>query len=130
MDSETHKHLTRFSNEIILMNIKKLSIFSMSKVIKPVIRFPLVPELIGREVNLAQTASFVSALEGRPELNLLPYHAMGEKKYEMMGADYPLEGLSAYEQRAPKLQEVLALCRSVASETRVSLGGDAVLWED
>lgn len=87
---------------------------------------PLVPGYNDEEEELLAAAKFVASLPNRPELNLLPYHNLGESKYEMIGLDYALGSVESRKGKDPRLLEIQALCQKHAPENRVSLGGDAI----
>lgn len=54
------------------------------------IRFVLVPGWTSDEYNVTELARFVSNLGNVERLELLPFHKLGEPKYERMGLSYPL----------------------------------------
>ncbi len=81
MNSEKHKQLTGAGNETILNNIRRLAAAAGTIVI----RFPLVPGCNDEEDNLRQTADFVGSLKNVNHLDILPYHRLGEPKYERLG---------------------------------------------
>ena len=126
MDPERHKVLTGVDNALILENLQRLCRELPRRGGRVIVRLPLVPGCNDGEENLTASARFVSALEGTPELNLLPYHDLGSSKYEMIGAEYTLDGVESRKGRDPRLLEIQALCQSCAPNTRVSLGGDAI----
>lgn len=125
MDSAKHREKTGVSNELILENIRKLCAELPKQGGRVIVRLPLIPGCSDDEENVAASARFVAELPGRPELNLLPYHGLGESKYEMIGEEYRLSDTESREGRDPRLLELKALCQRCAPETRVSLGGDA-----
>lgn len=56
------------------------------------LRYVLVPELTDDPDNIEAVASFAASLEGDVErVDVLPFHKMGEKKWEHMGLDYKLK---------------------------------------
>lgn len=126
MDPERHKVLTGVDNALILENLQRLCRELPRRGGRVIVRLPLVPGCNDGEENLTASARFVSSLEGTPELNLLPYHDLGSSKYEMIGAEYTLDGVESRKGRDPRLLEIQALCQSCAPNTRVSLGGDAI----
>ena len=78
---------------------------------------------------MAAAARFVGSLPNRPEMNLLPYHNLGESKYGMIGETCALSGLESRKGRDPKLLALQELCQRCAPDNRVSLGGDAIALE-
>lgn len=81
-DPERHRAWTGVTNEIILENLKFLA-ENGSKII---IRIPLIGGVNDDELNLTETARFVSELSGeKKEVNLLPYHKIAQPKYQKLG---------------------------------------------
>lgn len=54
------------------------------------IRFVLVPGLTDSEENIAAVARFVAGLHHVDRVEVLPFHKMGEPKYEQAGLEYRL----------------------------------------
>lgn len=83
MNSAKHKEYTGVGNELILENIKKLSILNKSMVIR-------VPIIIGFNddiENIESTAKFVKKFIKKPKMELLPYHMFGIDKYKDLGLE-------------------------------------------
>ncbi len=59
------------------------------------IRQVLVPGLTDNEEDLQKTRVFIDSLKSVERVEVLPYHTMGEVKYEKMGMEYPLKGVEA-----------------------------------
>ena len=79
MDSEIHKKLTGVPNEMILENLKRLSLMDVDIYI----RVPVIPGMNDSDENIDRTAEFVqNELGGKYKTYLLPYHRMGEAKLE------------------------------------------------
>jgi pyruvate formate lyase activating enzyme len=89
MDPEKHKALTGVSNRIILENARKLAL----EKIPMIIRLPVIPGYTDSQTNIKAAAAFMATLEGVREVDLLPYHRLGEAKYQKLGIRYRLEGL-------------------------------------
>lgn len=111
MDSAKHKALTGVPNERILENIRRLCEELPKRRGKVIVRMPLVPGYNDEEEELLAAAKFVASLPNRPELNLLPYHNLGESKYEMIGLDYALGSVESRKGKDPRLLEIQALCQ-------------------
>lgn len=63
----------------------------LSDIHKPVwIRFVLVPGLTDAPHNLQGLAQFISTLTNVERVEILPFHKMGEYKWQQLGADYSL----------------------------------------
>jgi pyruvate formate lyase activating enzyme len=88
MDPAAHKQLTGSSNERILENIRNLDDAGM----RLRLRMPLVPSLNDSDENLHATADFVRSLKNVERFDLLPYHRLGEPKWEQLNRCYALHG--------------------------------------
>ena len=126
MDGDRHREITGVRNELILENIQKLCKFAAEKGIQVIIRRPIIQDYTDDEADLVQTAKFVSTLAGNPALNLLPYHNMGEKKYEMIGSEYRMEIHGIVGESDPLMCRAKAICQNYAPSSRVSIGGGAI----
>ncbi len=63
---------------------------------KPIwIRQVLVPGITDGEESLQRTREFIDTLKTVERVEVLPYHSMGEVKYEKLGMEYPLKGVEA-----------------------------------
>lgn len=64
----------------------------LDQIAKPTwIRFVLVPYLTDPVVNVAGLADFVAGLRNVERVEVLPFHKMGEYKWEQLGLDYKLK---------------------------------------
>jgi pyruvate formate lyase activating enzyme len=74
------------------------------------VRFVLVPGVTDDPENVAGLAEFVAGLGNVERVDVLAYHRMGLQKYDALGLDYPLDGVS------PPTQEQLARVRAEFAE--------------
>lgn len=89
IDSKDHKDLTGFGNE----NILDLAQY-LSEKNEPVwIRHVLVPGINDDDFSLNKLHKFIKTLKNVQRVEILPYHNLGEFKYEDLGIKYPLAGL-------------------------------------
>ncbi|MFZ5754413.1 MAG: 4-hydroxyphenylacetate decarboxylase activase [Bacillota bacterium] len=86
MDPERHKEKTGVTNEIILANIVALVTSHWPG--RLVIRMPVIEGFNDSEDNIIATADFMKKV-GLKEINLLPFHRLGESKWRQLGMDYP-----------------------------------------
>ncbi|MEZ0576757.1 glycyl-radical enzyme activating protein [Halodesulfovibrio aestuarii] len=94
MDSRQHKLLTGAPNEQILENIATAA--AMGKTLR--IRVPLIPGCNDSAENIEETAKFVASLGSAVEsLDILPYHRLGEPKWEQLDRTYPLLGVEPHD---------------------------------
>jgi pyruvate formate lyase activating enzyme len=113
MDEDRHKAATGQSNRIILDNLKALS--RMHSGIR--IRVPVIPGINDDNSNMEASALFVSSLAGVRQVDLLPYHRIGEPKFARMGMTYTLAGLQAPTQK--RLESLAAIFRAKGLVTTI-----------
>ena len=89
IDAEKHKALTGLSNERPLAFAKFLSDHGK----KMWIRHVLVPGITDDDESLQKLRAFIDTLSSVEKVEVLPYHTMGEVKYEKLGIAYPLKGV-------------------------------------
>ena len=89
IDSKSHESLTGKGNEHTLAFAEFLSDNGISMWIRHV----LVPGLTDDDEALKRLKAFIDTLETVKKVEVLPYHTMGEVKYEKLGYDYPLKGV-------------------------------------
>lgn len=90
IDDNEHKKLTGMSNANILDFAKYLSEQNISVWIRHVV----VPQITDNDEYLSRLGKFLSQLNNVQALDVLPYHDMAIPKYENLGIDYPLKGVS------------------------------------
>lgn len=98
IDDEEHRKLTGHSNAAPLALAKYLNSIN-----KPMwIRHVLVTGITDDDGALERLHKFLSQLNNIEKIEVLPYHTMGEIKYEKLGIDYPLKGV-----KPPERERVL-----------------------
>lgn len=102
IDSEKHREVTGFGNELILENIRRISEYG----IPLTIRTPVVPGYTDSPENIAGISRFVADLPSVSEYELLVYHNLGESKYGALGRSYALKGT-----KPPAEEEMRALTK-------------------
>lgn len=90
MNSDEHRKLTGVSNERILENLA----FIAEHHENIIVRIPVIPGLNNSDENISATADFVAS-HNIKKLELLPYHNLGEVKYEQLGMKYALSDLGS-----------------------------------
>ena len=89
MDPAKHKEYTGLSNELILSNLRKLDELDI-----PIeIRMPMIPGLNDSADDLSAASQFLSEMKNIQRVKLLPYHRLGEGKYERLDMEYELKGI-------------------------------------
>lgn len=82
MDPARHKQYTGASNKLILDNAKRIRLEFKLPVLA---RLPIVPGYNDSPENMSTSAQFIASELGKEvQVHLLPYHRLGETKYEMM----------------------------------------------
>lgn len=89
IDPEKHKELTLQPNE----NILKFAAYLNEKHVDMWIRHVVVPGITDDDKYLFDLGYFVGQFGNLKALDVLPYHTMGEKKYESLGMEYKLKGV-------------------------------------
>ena len=85
MDSAAHRALTGAGNELILQNIEAVASTGWDG--RLIIRVPVVPGYNDTVENLQATAAFIARLKLK-EVHLLPFHRLGNSKYDQLGLNY------------------------------------------
>lgn len=79
---DLHKELTWVSNKRILNNLIKLS-----KIADVIVRIPIIPSVNTSEKELNNISLFLEKLRLK-DIELLPYHSLGEDKYKQLGIEF------------------------------------------
>lgn len=90
IDAKKHQEFTGKSNERILENAMKVAKSGKTHLI---IRVPVIPTFNNTPEEISQIATFAATLPGVNEINLLPYHRLGQDKYTGLGRPYALDGI-------------------------------------
>lgn len=88
-DSEIHRRLTGVSNKLILANLD----FLYRNKANIVLRCPLIPNVNDTSGHLAGIVALAQQYPNLKGIDLLPYHNIGNSKYERYGLTNPLPGL-------------------------------------
>lgn len=88
INDEKHREFCGQSNKLVLENAIKMKQSGANLVI----RVPVIPGFNNTVEEISEIAAFAKAL-GVEKLHLLPYHRMGEDKYQGLGREYLLEGI-------------------------------------
>lgn len=105
MDPVKHKKYTGVSNRLILDNAKRAS----HKLSIPMwARIPVIPGYNDSAENIEATARFIAEELGNcvKRVNLLPYHRLGETKFERLGLNYSVSTSPPSEEHLQELQRV------------------------
>ena len=80
-DPGTHRRWTGRANNLILENLRGLTVNGQ----QVQVRVPVVPGFNDSEAAMLDLAYFLLSLDHPPALEMLPYHKLGEGKYESLG---------------------------------------------
>ncbi|MDR2360846.1 MAG: glycyl-radical enzyme activating protein [Oscillospiraceae bacterium] len=107
MDSERSKKLTGVPNELIKKNAKELADAGA----RFQIRFPIIPNLNDSEDNIRATAEFCLAIKHAIDVvQLLPFHKMGQSKYERLGKKYRMNASPPNAEFMERQRRIFADC--------------------
>ncbi len=117
MDGEKHREFTGRSNELMLENAEKIAVTGKTNL---VIRVPVIPGFNCTKKEIQDIAVFADRLAGVKKIHLLPYHRLGQDKYEGLGRKYELERLLPPENG--QMEELREAVRMV-SDLECQIGG-------
>jgi len=89
VDAALHQRYTGVDNDLILTNLGHLDAADVDYRI----RFPVIPGITDTDAALERLTAIATGLRRQPDIDLLPYHASAESKYERLGRRYNLQGL-------------------------------------
>lgn len=105
IDADKHKEITGHTNERTLDFARFLS----DNGTPTWIRHVLVPDLTDDDNSLYKLKEFINGLKTVQKVEVLPYHTMGEVKYEKLGIRYPLKGVQpAAKERVENARRILS----------------------
>lgn len=114
---EKHKEFTGRSNELMMENARRVALSGQTRLI---IRVPVIPSFNDTVEEIRGIAEFADTLPGVEELHLLPYHRLGQDKYEGLGRKYLMDGMLPPE---PEKMKTLKMAAESVSSLRVQIGG-------
>lgn len=113
MDSKKHEEFTTKPNERILENAKKIA--EHAKQI--IIRVPVIPGFNDTKEEIRAISNFAKTLPNVKEIHLLPYHRLGQDKYDGLGRDYLLAGIEPMGEE--KMQELLEVALEAGLQCQI-----------
>ena len=115
LDSAKHKLFTGASNERILENAVKIA----NSGVELIIRTPVIPTFNDTPEEIKAISNFASKLNGVKEHHLLPYHRLGQDKYEGLSRKYELSEIT------PPSNEKMNYLKEVAESSglKIQIGG-------
>lgn len=85
MDPAKHKEFTGRTNELMLENARKIAASGQTRLS---IRIPVIPTFNDTPEEIRDIARFAATLPGVVRIHLLPYHRLGQDKYDGLGREY------------------------------------------
>lgn len=117
INGEKHKQFTGKSNELMLENARRIAGSGRTRLS---IRVPVIPTFNDTPDEIKAIATFADKLPGVEEIYLLPYHRLGQDKYDGLGRTYELPNILPPEQSH---MEMLKKVVEVNTKLRCQIGG-------
>lgn len=117
MNPAKHKEFTGRSNELMLENARKIASYKGTRLS---IRVPVIPTFNDSPEEIRDIAVFADKLPGVDDIYLLPYHRLGQDKYEGLGREYELPDILPPE---PEHMQMLKKVVETSSKLRCQIGG-------
>lgn len=117
INGEKHKQFTGKSNELMLENARKIAASGQTRLS---IRVPVIPTFNDTPDEIKAIATFADKLPGVDEIYLLPYHRLGQDKYDGLGRTYELPDILPPE---PEHMEMLKRVVEANTRLRCQIGG-------
>lgn len=102
-----HKEFTGKSNEMMLENARKIAESGKTNL---VIRVPVIPTFNDKPDEIKDIAQFADKLPGVKKIHLLPYHRLGQDKYQGLGREYLMGDI------LPPTNEYMEMLRRVVEQ--------------
>ena len=90
INSAKHTEFTGKGNELMLENARKVAQSGKTELI---IRVPVIPTFNDTEREIEEIARFSDALPGVKRIHLLPYHRLGQDKYDGLNREYLMKDI-------------------------------------
>lgn len=116
-NSAKHKEFTGKGNELMLENARRIAESGKTKLS---IRVPVIPTFNDTPEEIKSIAVFADKLPGVEEIYLLPYHRLGQDKYEELGRTYLLPDILPPE---PEHMQMLKKVVETNTRLRCQIGG-------
>ena len=102
-DSKKHEDYTGVGNSLILENLKTL----LETENKVWVRIPIIPDVNDTEEEMHKIRAFLNSVRLPEKTELLPYHAMGEHKYEAIGKEVQMFSVPS-EEKMMRLKKIFS----------------------
>lgn len=118
MDSKKHQEFTTQPNERILENARKIA---ESGAVNLTIRTPVVPTFNNTPEEIRAISEFAATLPGVKAHHLLPYHRLGQGKYDGLGREYTLSDIEPMSNEY--MDRLLQAAKRAAPSLHIQIGG-------
>ena len=115
--SGKHREFTGKGNELMLENARKIASSNQTRLS---IRVPVIPTFNDTAEEIRAIAAFADKLPGVNDIYLLPYHRLGQDKYEGLGRTYTLPDILP---PSPEQMQLLKQVVEAATGLRCQIGG-------
>lgn len=112
-----HEEFTGKSNELMLENARRIAASGQTRLS---IRVPVIPTFNDTPEEIRDIAVFAERLPGVEEIYLLPYHRLGQDKYEGLGRVYEMPEVLPPE---PEHMHMLKTLVETVTRLRCHIGG-------
>ncbi len=117
MNPAKHKEFTGKSNELMLENAKKIARSGRTRLS---IRIPVIPTFNDSVEEIRAIAKYARELGNVEKVHLLPYHRLGQDKYDGLGREYLMKDIVP---PAPGHMEKLRKAAEMESGLNCQIGG-------
>lgn len=91
MNPAKHKEFTGRSNELMLENAAKIAASGQTRLS---IRVPVIPTFNDSPEEIRAIAEYAKQLKHADKIHLLPYHRLGQDKYDGLGREYLMKDIT------------------------------------
>ena len=113
INSKKHEEFIGKPNTLVLENAKKIAMNAKNLVI----RVPVIPTFNDTTEEIEQIAEFAASLPNVKKMHLLPYHRLGQDKYEGIGREYMLPDILPPDDG--KMAELKRACEKYGIECQI-----------
>lgn len=107
IDAEKHRRATGISNNQILKNALKLSQMN----VPVIVRVPVIPGVNDDGAEIEAIAKYVAPFKNLAYLEFLPFHRLGEGKYDSLGLPVATRKIPQMDsERMKEIQQLAAEC--------------------
>ena len=113
MDPIKHEMYTGVSNKLILENLKYL----IDEGKEVIIRIPIIPGINDSKEDLNAFRNFIKTLHIIKEVALLPYHKIGQEKYNRLGKSYKMP--DTQEPTQEEMKQAVQIIKSCGANVKI-----------